>query len=168
MGRLLGNGPLSARLGWRQSECATDLAHDLIRPAQKIGCCVAQQPNTRVGKAVLATVVINQSIAVGSAVVLDTESVGGVIKVGPAEEATELVVHLHLHLRSRQASKDEQSPEATLHRRFRGRVGQFDDSSQAHDAHAARTLVQQSAQPRLVHQSKLQGRIHGCNSLDKR
>ena len=102
MGRLLGNGPLSARLGWRQSECATDLAHDLIRPAQKIGCCVAQQPNTRVGKAVLATVVINQSIAVGSAVVLDTESVGGVIKVGPAEEATELVVHLHLHLRSRQ------------------------------------------------------------------
>ena len=63
----------------------------------------AQQCKSGVDQQVLPSVVFDQALAVVSSVVLDDETDGGVVEVGPAYEAPSVVMKVGLNLRPEQA-----------------------------------------------------------------
>jgi len=71
-----------------------------------------------VDQEILATVVLNESVAVIAAIELDDESSLSVIDVSPSDKSSLSVVEIRLNLWSWQAGAHQQPAKPGLHRRF--------------------------------------------------
>ena len=79
-------------------------------------CCgEAQKPEPGVEQAVLPAIVFDQAIAVVGAVVLENESLRGVVKVRSTDESILDVIEVRLDFGAWQAALDEKPSKAGLH-----------------------------------------------------
>ena len=156
------------RLEIRWAEGGSDNRHDRVGRPVDVGGSEAQKAKAGVDHSVLAAVVLKHAFAVGASVIFQGEAVGSTVKIRPAEEMTALVVEWDLCLRSRKSRQDEQQAQASLHRRLRRWLGQFDDLPEASHALAPRVGLQIRVEVSEIHRLTVQGHVHCHYRLDKR
>jgi len=80
----------------------------------------AQEPESSVDEQILATVILDQSLPMIAAVVLENQLRRGIVEVGPTDEPCPAVTEVCLDLWSRQAGLNQKPTKSSFHRRFRG------------------------------------------------
>jgi len=80
----------------------------------------AQEPESSVDKQILATIILDQSLPMIAAVVLEDELRRGIVEVGPTDEPCLGVTEIRLDLWPRQAGLDQEPAKPSFHRRFGG------------------------------------------------
>ena len=73
-----------------------------------IGGTEAEQPEPRADKTILATVVIDQPIAMVASVVLNGQALGAVQKIWTAQEVALIVMDRNLNVRPRESSEHKE------------------------------------------------------------
>jgi hypothetical protein len=85
-----------------------------------VRCSEAQEPKPGIDEQILSAIILDESLAMIAAVVLENELRRGVVQVGPTDEPALGVVEILLDLWSRQAGLDQKPAKPSFHRRFRG------------------------------------------------
>jgi hypothetical protein len=83
-----------------------------------VGGGETQQSIPSVDKGVLAAVVLDESLPMVAPIELENKPRRGVVKVGPADEASRGVTEIGLDLGEGQAGLDEEPSQSGLHRRL--------------------------------------------------
>jgi hypothetical protein len=133
-----------------------------------VGCREAEETESGVHEAVLASVVLGEALTVGAAVVLHGEPRGGVVEVGPAQEVAALVAERNLRLRPRQPGEDQEQAQARLHRRLGRRLGQLDDLPELGDACLPRMACHVLLELIQLDEAFLQRHVCCDNGFDQR
>src|ERR1700682_5689546 len=100
-------------------ECAADLSLHEVGLFVDVGRREAQELESSAQQQVLTAIVRHKTVPVVAAVVLQDETRGWVVQVGPSDSIA-FVAEVDLHLRARQAALEEKPSKPRLHRRFGG------------------------------------------------
>lgn len=149
------------------SEGCAHLRDDPVRAVVDVGRCVAEKPISCVQKAVLAAVVFDEAVAMCAAVKLEPDPMDPVVQVGPANEATPVVVKGDLYFGTRESGQDEEHAKARLHRRLGRSVSQLGGPSSLSDPPAPSVRRHIGAKPHQVDESLMQRHVDCHNCLSK-
>ena len=106
-----------------------DLRDDAIRTAEDVSGCEAEQPDTGQQQPILAPIVLNKAGSMRLAVVVNAQAVLAVVQVWTSKNGSGIVPNGDVHLRTGQATLDEQHTKPRFHGRFRGGLGQIKHKS---------------------------------------
>src|ERR1700736_4369288 len=110
---------------WRQkyvrgssNQGSAHLCHNNVRAIVHICGGKAQKPKSRIDEQVLATIVLDKSVAMVATIVLEDEPRRWVVEVGPTDEPTVAIPKIRLDFGPWQASLNQEPSQARFHRPF--------------------------------------------------
>src|SRR5262249_50756788 len=104
-------------------EGGADLSHDRVRGVVDVGCSEPKEAEACAEQTVLATVVLDETVAMTAAVVLEADPLLRVVQVWPPEKAPPVVVERDLG--SRKPGQHQEHAQARFHLRLGRGVGEI-------------------------------------------
>jgi hypothetical protein len=153
-------------MGWG-GQCAAYLCHKNVRATVDVCGGKAQKPESRIDEQILTTVVLDKSVAMVAAVVLENQPRRGVVEVDPTNEPTVAIAKIRLDLGPWQSGLNQQPSQARFHRRFRGRR-QHGESSQPVCTRATARRAGVASQRTPIRETQADRHVHGDQGLDRR